>query len=93
MTTIGLPKRSKTGRVLAQKIETKTKKNGNRDIAVDANEPTYCICKQISYGEMICCDNDLCPLEWFHFSCISLSTKHQKVDGFAPSVVEMIQIK
>lgn len=73
-----------------QKTETKTKKKGkykkqlkdnspslddDDDIAVDPDEPTYCLCDQISYGEMICCDNDLCPIEWFHFSCVSLSTK------------------
>lgn len=73
-----------------QKTETKTKKKGkykkqqkdnspslddDDDIAVDPDEPTYCLCDQISYGEMICCDNDLCPIQWFHFSCVSLSTK------------------
>ncbi|OXU32069.1 hypothetical protein TSAR_004843 [Trichomalopsis sarcophagae] len=45
------------------------------DQAIDPDEPTYCLCDQISYGEMILCDNDLCPIEWFHFSCVSLSTK------------------
>lgn len=45
------------------------------DITIDPDEPTYCLCDQISYGEMILCDNDLCPIEWFHFSCVSLSTK------------------
>ena len=30
---------------------------------------------QISYGEMIGCDNDLCPIEWFHFSCVQLTNK------------------
>lgn len=30
---------------------------------------------QISYGEMILCENDLCPIEWFHFSCVSLQSK------------------
>lgn len=45
------------------------------DMTVDPNEPTYCLCDQISYGEMILCDNDLCPFEWFHFSCVQLMTK------------------
>ena len=27
------------------------------DMPVDPNEPTYCICNQVSYGEMIGCDN------------------------------------
>jgi inhibitor-of-growth protein 1 len=41
----------------------------------DVDEPTYCLCDQISYGEMILCDNDLCPIEWFHFVCVSLTSK------------------
>ena len=27
------------------------------DMPVDPNEPTYCFCHQVSYGEMIGCDN------------------------------------
>lgn len=42
---------------------------------IDPDEPTYCLCDQISYGEMIMCDNDSCSIEWFHFSCVSLLTK------------------
>ncbi|XP_054163693.1 inhibitor of growth protein 2-like [Oppia nitens] len=42
---------------------------------VDPNEPTYCLCSQVSYGEMICCDNAFCPIEWFHFPCVHLSHK------------------
>ncbi|XP_022177513.1 inhibitor of growth protein 2-like [Myzus persicae] len=38
-------------------------------------KPTYCICEEISYGDMVCCDNDLCPIEWFHFGCVSISRK------------------
>ncbi|KAK9879602.1 hypothetical protein WA026_006667 [Henosepilachna vigintioctopunctata] len=31
------------------------------DMPVDPNEPTYCLCHQVSYGEMIGCDNpDTC---------------------------------
>lgn len=42
---------------------------------VDPDEPTYCLCAQVSYGDMIGCDNTACPIEWFHFSCVNLSTK------------------
>ncbi|KAG8036669.1 hypothetical protein G9C98_003991 [Cotesia typhae] len=64
------------------------------DIAIDPDEPTYCLCDQISYGEMILCDNDLCPIEWFHFSCVSLSTKPKgkwfcpKCRGDRPNVMK-----
>jgi len=45
------------------------------NIEIDPDEPTYCLCDQVSYGEMIGCDNDLCPIEWFHFNCVQLSSK------------------
>ena len=39
------------------------------DMPVDPNEPTYCLCHQVSYGEMIGCDNQdvraLLPLKVF----------------------------
>lgn len=52
--------------------------------AIDPDEPTYCLCDQISFGEMILCDNDLCPIEWFHFSCVSLMSK-PKGKWFCPN--------
>ncbi|KAL5542488.1 hypothetical protein UlMin_010198 [Ulmus minor] len=42
------------------------------DIPVDPNEPTYCFCNQVSYGEMVACDNPNCKIEWFHFGCVGL---------------------
>ncbi|KAJ8005172.1 hypothetical protein DPEC_G00143880 [Dallia pectoralis] len=45
------------------------------DMPVDPNEPTYCLCHQVSYGEMIGCDNTDCSIEWFHFACVGLMTK------------------
>ncbi|VDN37116.1 unnamed protein product [Gongylonema pulchrum] len=43
------------------------------EMPVDPNEPTYCVCHQVSYGEMIMCDNKQCPVEWFHFQCVGLT--------------------
>lgn len=40
----------------------------------DPNEPRYCICNQVSYGEMVACDNSECPLEWFHYPCVGITT-------------------
>lgn len=64
------------------------------ELAIDPDEPTYCLCDQISYGEMILCDNDLCPIEWFHFSCVALATKPKgkwfcpKCRGDRPNVMK-----
>ncbi|KAH8697586.1 hypothetical protein BGW36DRAFT_169716 [Talaromyces proteolyticus] len=39
----------------------------------DESEPRYCFCHQVSFGEMVACDNDACPTEWFHLSCVGLT--------------------
>mmetsp|Transcript_164 Transcript_164/g.438 ORF Transcript_164/g.438 Transcript_164/m.438 type:complete len:256 (+) Transcript_164:352-1119(+) len=39
----------------------------------DSNEPVYCYCQRVSFGEMIGCDNEDCPIEWFHYGCVGVS--------------------
>lgn len=59
-----------------------TGKNGNgkpktvvpADLPIDPNEPLYCYCQQVSYGEMVACDNTDCEIEWFHLACVDLKT-------------------
>jgi hypothetical protein len=36
------------------------------------DEPRYCYCNEVSYGNMIACDNEDCPREWFHLACVNL---------------------
>lgn len=38
------------------------------DMPVDPNEPTYCLCHQVSYGEMIGCDNLDVSLHLQHYN-------------------------
>ncbi|KAJ7771879.1 hypothetical protein B0H16DRAFT_1515075 [Mycena metata] len=40
----------------------------------DPNEPRYCYCDQVSFGEMIACDDPRCTREWFHLICTGLPT-------------------
>ncbi|ORX45477.1 hypothetical protein DM01DRAFT_1378048 [Hesseltinella vesiculosa] len=40
----------------------------------DIEEPLYCYCQQVSYGEMVACDNVECEIEWFHLACVDLKT-------------------
>ncbi|KAL5001105.1 hypothetical protein BDV10DRAFT_182667 [Aspergillus recurvatus] len=40
---------------------------------IDPNEPRYCICGDVSFGTMICCENPDCDREWFHLDCVGLS--------------------
>lgn len=39
----------------------------------DPNEPRYCVCNQVSYGDMVACDNEDCPYEWFHYPCVGVT--------------------
>jgi inhibitor of growth protein 3 len=33
----------------------------------------YCTCRNVSHGNMVACDNEDCPYEWFHWSCVGLA--------------------
>ena len=34
------------------------------DLPIDPNEPTYCFCNRVSFGEMIACDNEQCKVSY-----------------------------
>ncbi|KAI8876732.1 hypothetical protein K501DRAFT_337888, partial [Backusella circina FSU 941] len=42
------------------------------ELEIDPNEPTYCYCSQVSFGDMIACDGENCEREWFHYACVGL---------------------
>ncbi|PWN95318.1 hypothetical protein FA09DRAFT_344354 [Tilletiopsis washingtonensis] len=39
----------------------------------EKDETIYCSCQRVSFGEMIGCDSDACPFEWFHLSCVGVT--------------------
>jgi hypothetical protein len=45
------------------------------EIQIDPNEPVYCVCRKVSYGNMVACENPDCSIEWFHFSCVNLTSE------------------
>ncbi|CAH0491381.1 unnamed protein product [Peronospora farinosa] len=45
----------------------------SEDLPIDPNEPIYCSCRRVSFGQMVGCDNDDCKYEWFHFGCVGLT--------------------
>ncbi|KAM7328926.1 hypothetical protein ACRRTK_013018 [Alexandromys fortis] len=75
--TSGTPKekKAKTSKKKKRSKAKAEREASPADLPIDPNEPTYCLCNQVSYGEMIGCDNDECPIEWFHFSCVGLNHK------------------
>ncbi|TFK52000.1 hypothetical protein OE88DRAFT_1658747 [Heliocybe sulcata] len=46
---------------------------GALETMANPDEPRYCFCNQVSYGEMIACDNEDCEREWFHYGCVDLT--------------------
>ena len=68
-----------TAPIVEQGEETKTPEQLYQEaLAVaDPNEPKYCYCQRISFGEMIACENEDCPIEWFHFSCVGLTPENR----------------
>jgi hypothetical protein len=58
--------------------------------AIAANEPIYCVCRQVAFGEMVSCDNEDCEIEWFHYPCVGL-TKEPKNQWFCPWCVHIHQ--
>jgi hypothetical protein len=57
----------------------------------DANddEPRYCYCNRVSFGEMVACDNEKCVKEWFHLDCAGLKKAPGK-NGKCLSVLDGI---
>lgn len=45
---------------------------GTSDEEAGEDTTTYCFCEQVSYGEMVACDDDSCDREWFHYGCVGL---------------------
>ncbi|ODQ64415.1 chromatin modification-related protein YNG2 [Nadsonia fulvescens var. elongata DSM 6958] len=39
----------------------------------------YCFCRQVSFGDMIGCDNENCKYEWFHYGCVGLKEPPQGI--------------
>ena len=51
------------------------------DEAVDDadDERKYCTCERVSFGDMVACDNDACPYEWFHWECVGITKEPQGI--------------
>lgn len=52
----------------------------------DEGEPRYCYCNEVSFGEMVACDNDACSREWFHLSCVGMTKPPGKNGEYSCSV-------
>jgi len=37
-----------------------------------SSDEIFCTCRQVSFGEMVACDDEHCRHKWFHFQCVGL---------------------
>lgn len=63
-----------TGSTSASRADSPASNAGGAD---DADEARYCFCNNVSYGDMIGCDDDDCEREWFHLGCVGLTKPPQ----------------
>ena len=52
----------------------------------EGEEPRYCYCNNVSYGEMVACDADGCAREWFHLGCVGLKVAPKGNGKLTPSL-------
>ncbi|KAL1928784.1 hypothetical protein VTP01DRAFT_2570 [Rhizomucor pusillus] len=53
-------------------FDTVSRRRKRKERDENDEEPLYCYCRQVSYGEMVGCDGENCPYEWFHMECVGL---------------------
>ncbi|KAL2923217.1 PHD finger protein ING2 [Bienertia sinuspersici] len=65
------------------------------DQPIDPNEPIYCVCHQVSFGDMIACDNESClGGEWFHYACVGLTPETRfKGKWYCPTCRDLPQYR
>ncbi|KAK9457636.1 inhibitor of growth proteins N-terminal histone-binding-domain-containing protein [Dipodascopsis uninucleata] len=56
----------------SNKIKSSSQQPADDDEEENNDSALYCFCQQVSYGDMIACDNPDCQYEWFHYGCVGL---------------------
>ena len=60
-------------------LAEKEKSTGGAAVSTDSvvvaedPEEKYCYCQQPARGDMVACENEQCPLEWFHLECVHMT--------------------
>ena len=75
-----LKRSHKKGAGLAAQLAAAAAAQGDENLSVqgdededDGDEPRYCYCNGVSYGQMVGCDGKECQREWFHLECVGLA--------------------
>jgi hypothetical protein len=75
---LGTPTPSGVRTSQKRKANTAFRRDSSVDeVAADEDSQVYCFCQQVSFGEMVACDNENCEREWFHLPCVGLTSPPQ----------------
>jgi hypothetical protein len=64
----------------------------DEEAEIDADEPRYCYCNGVSYGQMVGCDADDCEREWFHLECVGLKVAPRSNGEFIFLLLSLFRI-
>lgn len=56
--------------------------------AEEDDTQVYCTCQRVSFGDMVACDNEDCPYQWFHWGCVGLK-EEPKGEWLCPNCREL----
>lgn len=70
---------AESGSIEDEDVRRQSKDVDGDDDMVDVDDEggddkKYCICQNVSYGDMVACDNEDCPYEWFHWNCVGVKS-------------------
>jgi phosphopantetheinyl transferase (holo-ACP synthase) len=88
-------KAKKTAKLEPNLLDAETRPEGLvviEDMNIPEEEPRYCYCQQISYGDMVGCESDDCTYQWFHYVCVGL-TSEPKGDWYCPECTAKLKKK
>jgi hypothetical protein len=71
---------------------TSNAQDEDEDEDINPDEPLYCYCNGVSYGEMVGCDADGCEREWFHLECVGLKVAPKGNGMYFPSSLPLSQL-
>ena len=66
-------------------VDSNSSSSHNNNDVVDASSSSgdagYCYWKRGDFDDMINCDNNDCPIGWFHYSCLKLTEEDVATQG------------
>lgn len=51
----------------------------------------FCVCRGLTVGQMVSCDNPLCPFQWFHIECVGLKSVPEET-WFCPYCTAVMRV-